>query len=292
MARITSTSFVFQPVQLVRPAELVAYRIAEAIRAGDVRVGERLPPEQTLSTQLGVSRPTLREAVKLLAEAGVLKVLPGSAGGIFVTSESVPAQLSGLPLPELQLEDIAGVLEARRLIEPMVARMAAVYATPADFAAMHDAVRLSEQTDAIYAGRKPDDAGLKILTIASTRFNLSVARATQNSVIVQMMDILLRRMVPVREMALRDLPDVTVSTRTLANSLAAIESGDPELIDASTAVRIGFLESAWERASGRRLRRRETPPAAAGSRAHELATALARELVAPASRRRSKVGRG
>ena len=80
MARTPSTRFVFQPVQLVRPAEVVAYRISEAIRAGDVKVGERLPSEQNLSEQLGVSRPTLREAIKLLVQASVLNVLPGSSG--------------------------------------------------------------------------------------------------------------------------------------------------------------------------------------------------------------------
>ena len=68
MARVKSTQFVFQPVQLLRPCEIVAFRISEAIRAGDVKVGERLPSEANLSQQLGVSRPTLCEAIKLLAQ--------------------------------------------------------------------------------------------------------------------------------------------------------------------------------------------------------------------------------
>ena len=101
MPRIKPTRFVFQAVQLVRPCEVVAYRITEAIRAGDVKVGERLPSEQSLSEQLGVSRPTLREATKLLAQAGVVQVLPGSSGGIFVISEAVPPELCGYPLPNL-----------------------------------------------------------------------------------------------------------------------------------------------------------------------------------------------
>ena len=256
MARVQPTKFVFQPVQLVRPAEIVAYRISEAIRAGDVRVGERLPSEQSLSEQLGVSRPTLREATKLLMQAGVLNVLPGSSGGIFVISQSVPPELCGLPLPELPMGDIAGVLEARRLIEPHVTRMAAAYGTPADFRAMQDAVTLSEEAGAPFRRRRISQQGLELMTIASTRFNIAVARATQNSVIVQMMEILLRRMEPVRLRALSELDDVSVSTRTLANSLAAIESGDPELIDKATFERIGLLETAWERATGRRLRRR------------------------------------
>ena len=256
MARIKSTNFVFQAVQLVRPCEIVAFRIAEAIRAGDVKVGERLPSEQNLSEQLGVSRPTLREAIKLMVQAGVLNVRPGSSGGIFVISQTVPQELCGLPLPELPMSDIAGVLEARRLFEPHVARLAAAYGTEADFRAMRDAVALSADTGALYRRRRISQEGVELMTIASTRFNIAVARATQNSVIVQMMDILLRRMEPVRMLALSELTDITLSTRTLANSLAAIESGEPELIDKATVERIGLVEAAWERATGRRLRRR------------------------------------
>lgn len=256
MPRAKPTSFVFQPVQLMRPSEIVAFRIAEAVRAGDVRVGERLPSEQNLSQQLGVSRPTLREAIKLLAQANVVRVLPGSSGGIFITSERIPPELCGLPLPELPIQDIASVLEARRMIEPHVARLAAAYGTPADFEAMRSAVRLSEETDAKYRKRRVTEEGVQLMTIASTRFNLAVARATQNSVVVQMMEILLRRMEQVRMLAVRELADITLSTRTLASSLAAIESGDPEEIDRATIERIGLLEAAWERATGQRLRRR------------------------------------
>ncbi len=256
MKRIQPTRFVFQSVQLVRPCEVVAYRITEAIRSGDVKIGERLPSEQSLSMQLGVSRPTLREAIKLLVQAGVVQVLPGSSGGIFVTSEHIPPELGGFPLPELPLQDIDSVMEARRLFEPHVARLAAMYATPSDFERMREAVRLSEETCEKFKGKKISEAGAQRMTLASTRFNIAVARATQNGMIVQMMEVMLRRMEMVRTLAVRALPDISLSTKTLRDSLLAIESGDPAQIDAATASRIGLLESAWEKAAGKRLRRR------------------------------------
>lgn len=256
MPRTPATRFVFQPVQLVRPAEVVAHRIAEAIRAGDVKLGERLPSEQNLSEQLNVSRPTLREAIKLLVAAGVLEVRPGSSGGIFVVSQSVPTELGGQPLPEMPMDDLAVVMEARRLIEPQVARMAAAFGTPADFQAMREAVALSEEATAKFRRRKITPKGLQLITLASTRFNIAVARATQNSMVVQMMELLLRRMEPVRMRALAELDDITLSSRTLADCLAAIESGDPESIDRATFERIGLLEASWERATGKKLRRR------------------------------------
>jgi GntR family transcriptional repressor for pyruvate dehydrogenase complex len=240
----------------------VAYRITEAIRAGDVKLGERLPSEQNLSEQLGVSRPTLRETIKLLQQAGIVQVLPGSSGGIFITSESIPAELCGFPLPELPLEDIDSVLEARRLFEPHVARLAAIYATTADFERMRDAVKLSEETSARFKKKRITEDGAQLMTIASTRFNIAVARATQNSMIVRMMEVMLRRMDVVRTMAVRQLGDASQSTETLRNSLLAIESGLPAQIDAATSQRIDLLESAWEKSSGKRLRRRtlEQPP--------------------------------
>ena len=256
MARIKPTRFVFQPVQLVRPCMTVAYRITEAIRAGDVRVGERLPSEQNLSEQLGVSRPTLREAVKLLVQAGIIQVVAGSAGGLFVISETIPPDLCGLPLPEPPLEDIDSAMEARRLFEPHVARLAAAYATPADFERMRSAVQLSEQTSALPRNGKITDEVAQNMTVASTRFNIAVARATQNSVIVQMMEVMMRRMEVVRVMAVRELPDIALSTQTLSKSLRAIESGDPAQIDRATTERIEILEAAWQQVSGKPLHRR------------------------------------
>ncbi len=265
MTRIQPTRFVFAPVQLVRPCEVVAYRITEAIRAGDVKVGERLPSENNLCEQLGVSRPTLREAIKLLVQAGIVQVLPGSSGGIFVIGESIPAELCGFPLPDLPLLDIDSVLEARRLFEPHVARLAAIYATPADFERMRDAVKLSEETSALFKKKKITEEGAQLMTLASTRFNIAVARATQNATIVQMMEVLLRRMDTVRTVAVRELGDISLSTQSLRDSLLAIESGQPEQIDAATSARIGLLESAWEQASGKRLRRRSIAPSAPGN---------------------------
>lgn len=256
MPRTPATRHVFQPVQLVRPAEVVAHRIADALRAGDVKLGERLPSEQALSRQLNVGRPTLREALKLLTAAGVLEVRPGSSGGIFVISQSVPTELGGQPLPEMPMEDLAVVMEARRLIEPQVARMAAVFGTPADFQAMQAAVTLSEESARPFRRRRITPEGMQMVTLASTRFTIAMARATQNPMMVQIMALLLERMEPVRLRALAELPDPTLSPRTLADCLAAIESGNPEQIDRATLGRISLLEQSWERSTGKRLRRR------------------------------------
>ena len=80
-----------------------------------------------------ISRATLREAVRVLVDAGVLAVRSGSGGGMFVASDYVPFELLRSK-SDLRLDEVAGVLEARRLIEPRVAQLAAVNAREEDYA--------------------------------------------------------------------------------------------------------------------------------------------------------------
>src|SRR3954449_5187615 len=83
----------FEPVSSRRTFEEAVEQIAERIKAGDLHLGDRLPSERELAALMRISRPTLREAVKVLAEAGVLEVRRGQSGGTFVASELVPREL-------------------------------------------------------------------------------------------------------------------------------------------------------------------------------------------------------
>jgi len=71
-----------------------------------------------------ISRPTLREAVKVLTKAGVVEVRPGSAGGIFVLTDCVPIAFIQAE-QNIRLAEIGADLEARRVLEPSVAKFAA-----------------------------------------------------------------------------------------------------------------------------------------------------------------------
>src|SRR4051812_49580291 len=80
----------FDPVSTRRTFEEAVEQIAEQIKAGDLHAGDRLPSERELAAQMRISRPTLREAIKTLVEAGVLEVRRGEAGGDFVAPGLVP----------------------------------------------------------------------------------------------------------------------------------------------------------------------------------------------------------
>ena len=70
----------FEPVATRRTFEEALQQIADKLRAGDLHAGDRLPSERDLAAQMRISRPTLREAIKVLAEAGVLEVRRGQLG--------------------------------------------------------------------------------------------------------------------------------------------------------------------------------------------------------------------
>lgn len=227
--------------------EEVVAQIVEAIRAGDLRAGDKLLPERKLAAQMGISRPTLREAIKVLSEAGVIEVRPGPRGGNFVRSEVVPPGLVERRL-EMPIEDIFGLLEARRLFEPRVAQLAALYATEDDFAALRRTIELS---------REAANDRARFLQL-DHRFHLGIARATKNSTIVDMTKALLRRMEVAQDVALRRAHEPEWSIDIHERTLRAIMSGDPEMIEVAMDEHLSFLERIWEEESGR-PRLREIP---------------------------------
>jgi len=111
----------FAPVRTLQRYEHVAERLAGEIRSGAFAPGERLPSERDLARRLEVGRASVREAIAALGVQGVIETRPGS--GSFVAAdarERLPAP-SGLP-HDASPSDL---LEARALLEPAIARLAA-----------------------------------------------------------------------------------------------------------------------------------------------------------------------
>ena len=113
------------PIVRESVAEMVARRILDMVSARALRPGDQLPPERDLAESLGVSRPSVREAIRGLAILGVVKSRQG--GGAYITNLDAEALLGPLQF-FLSLEDvnIRELYDARSLIESDVARRAAV----------------------------------------------------------------------------------------------------------------------------------------------------------------------
>jgi len=104
--------------------EQVADRLAADIRAGRLGPGERLPSERDLARRLDVGRASVREAIAALQVAGMIETRPGS--GSFVAATALDEA------PERHDSSPSDLLEARALLEPAVARLAAQRGRPDD----------------------------------------------------------------------------------------------------------------------------------------------------------------
>ncbi len=238
----------FVPVGPRRTFEGAVAQIADQVRLGELKTGDRLPSERELAAAMQISRPTLREAVRVLADAGVVEVRTGSTGGIFVAADYVPIELLRSK-SDLRLGEVAGVLEARRLIEPRVAQLAAVNAREEDFVRMQETIdahrALLEQGDVL----GNEDRFLQL----DTQFHVRIARATGNTTIVSLMRTLLRRLEIARDMALHQppIPDWVVDVHE--RTLAAIRSADHERIERVMDEHLAAMERNWEEATDRVL---------------------------------------
>lgn len=238
----------FVPVGPRRTFEGAVEQIAERIRLGDFATGDRLPSERELAAAMQISRPTLREAVRVLGEAGLLEVRPGSNGGTFVASDYAPLELLRSK-SDLRLGEVAGVLEARRMIEPRVAQLAAVNAREDDFAALQ---RTIDAQKALLAEGDVLDHEDRFLQL-DTQFHVRVARATGNSTIVSLMRTLLRRLEIARDLALHEPPVAPWVIDVHERTLAAIRSADHDRIERVMDEHLAAMERAWERATDRVL---------------------------------------
>jgi len=160
------------PIQAIEPQRLyrqISNQLRELITAGEFPVGSRLPSERDLSVQLGVSRPSLREALIALEVEGYIEVRMGS--GIYVCEPPAqPAAGFDLSAEEGPLE----LIQARALLEGEVAATAARLGKKRHFDAIAEAIDQME-VDAL-AGIRPIEA--------DRLFHVRVAEATGNSVLV------------------------------------------------------------------------------------------------------------
>ena len=118
----------------------IATAIRESILSGALAIDQRLPNEAELAAQFGVSRPTVREALKRLAAKNLIRSQRGVSGGNFVTlpsSEQVRSDLSTTAtlLVSHEVFSLAEVAESRRLLETLCARLAAERRTTEHLAA-------------------------------------------------------------------------------------------------------------------------------------------------------------
>ena len=167
------------PFQSIEPRRLyrqIADQIRALVKNGEFPAGARLPPERDLARQLGVSRPSVREALIALEVEGLVEVRIGS--GIYVQSGAEARPVNGA------LEATAGpfeLLRARYVIESECAALAAKSAKKGQVQAI---------TEALDAMQHEHEGGVKQPLSGDRLFHLRIAEATGNGALVAVVKML------------------------------------------------------------------------------------------------------
>ncbi len=207
-------------------------KIKDMILSGELAAGDRLPPEKELSEKLGLSRSSLREAVKALEIIRVLDVRRGD--GTYVTS--LEPQLLNEAMSFIvdlhQDKSILEIFEVRRILEPAAAGIAAGRIGTEQLAALHATLAsVNEETS------------IEALVEHDLIFHSLITAAADNAYMASVLDALSSS--TVRARIWRGLTQEKAVDRTLAEHTAiieALERGDAELVKALVTVHISGVE--------------------------------------------------
>ena len=179
----------YPPERPKRRAQVVVDHIEGELAAGRLRAGDRLPAEHEFADRLGVSRNSVREAIRMLQAAGLVDVRHGT--GSFVR-EAVDGPLAQLMLFRTLVAQSApaALVEVRRLFERSCAELAAARRTEADLAAMRESIDRLRRL----GGDPQTDTGA--LLDADLAFHRAVYRASGNVLIASLADFVLTAVSP------------------------------------------------------------------------------------------------
>ena len=227
----------FRPVRAGNAFEETVERLLQSIRLGVVEAGARLPSERELADRLGVSRVTLREAIRALADAGYVESRRGRYGGTFV-NDILPAPrgpVGSAPLTACALDD---ALSLRYVVETGAAELAAARSlTPADRRHLTGMLADSAAADLADYRRKDSRLHLAVAEVSASG-SLTAAMADARMRVNELLDE-----IPLLE------PNIEHSNTQHETIVDAILAGDPasarqamaEHIEGTASLLRGFL---------------------------------------------------
>jgi GntR family transcriptional repressor for pyruvate dehydrogenase complex len=167
-----------QAVAKVKLHEQIVEQVRLLIEKGRLKHGDQLPPERELAGIFKVSRHTVREAIRILEQQNILRSRPGSGTYIILEDEtSVVEYLAKAIFKEKNA--LAEIFQFRELLEPQIAGLAARNATKKDIATLED----------ILERQKKVFGNPNLSMELDEKFHLALARATGNSVLLQVSEL-------------------------------------------------------------------------------------------------------
>ncbi len=219
----------FEPVKRTKVYAEIASQISRLIEAGRVKPGDRLPPERDLAEMFGVSRTSVRDAIRVLEMRGLVE--PRHGEGTVVKQVPIDAIVSPLADALVSSKNLtADLFDMRKMLEPPLARAASLRATSDDLKAMKDI--LKRQAERVRAG--------EIAIEEDNAFHYRIATAARNQVVLAVMDLVMELLQESRARSLQGPGRAGKSLDGHRRILFAIRNGDPDL--AAEAMRLHIEE--------------------------------------------------
>ncbi len=211
-------------------------KIRDLIRSGGLKPGDRLPPEKELSTSLGLSRNSLREAVKALEMINVLDVRRGD--GTYVTDLRPSSAMDAMSFVlELQQDEtILDLLEVRRILESAAGARAAARITPSEVDELQ-----------VLLGHVDSQSDVEELVAHDLAFHHRIATISGNEFLCNLLDVVAGPTSRVR--VWRGITQSGAIERTLGEHraiLAALAQRDPALASGRLSAHVSGVED-WVR---------------------------------------------
>jgi GntR family transcriptional regulator, transcriptional repressor for pyruvate dehydrogenase complex len=231
-------------------ASQIARNLRAAILEGRLKVDDRLPTEEELADRFGVSRPTIREALKRLGAQNLIHTRRGPAGGSFVKKPSrqeMREQLAGMvsvltSLGEFRLPEI---VEARQELERVCCRIAATRRTDRQLAEMERELLYQQDT-------KITDVGF---CASDVRFHRALVEATANSMLQFLTSAVIEVLQPVLNLVVyrfRERPLIVAQHREI---LLALRARDPRRAERALDAQMEYLRQKYAQATDARTHR-------------------------------------
>jgi DNA-binding FadR family transcriptional regulator len=234
-----------QPLQRLSLFDALAAQIEEWILSGTLDAGAKLPSEESLSRQFGVSRPVVREALAQLRERGLIETVSGS--GTFVkrpdADHLTEAVLRHLRVAAGGTQSIAKVYEARVAIESTTARLAAERATD------HDLSEIETRLETMRSAAQD----VQRWTASDLGFHVAVAEASHNPFLATLLAPLMKVIEHGIIESFRSRPAVRAGLLAHERIFAAIQSRDA--VAAEQAMRNHLADSERRLTATRKPRR-------------------------------------
>jgi len=227
---------VFKPIKPKKISEEIVGQIKKLITTGDLKPGERIPSERDLATALGVSRPSVREAIMILDAMGFLESRQG--GGTFVrslTEVTIADPLSNI-VSGKDPQVLHALTEVRMGLETWSAYLAAKRATDEQIARMRGLYEIMEKQAAVGGWDAEVDA----------KFHYTITEATHNMIQVHVLDTIHTLFHTTIMVALTEFYQKEGYLELLLTHhrdiLEAIEARDPERAQKAMRVHIELVE--------------------------------------------------